>query len=345
MSGHKDMRKADEAFDIARDPIKHFVRMDGWISKARNRLQILAVNGCARKFGIRYFSLCGKYGLDIFLFQREDLILHNGKGFPSVYYCESDRSDYVTVKERLGQTLGDLRSFQGQMEQGPFRRHIKETPFDVVNLDFSGVCFPPGDPPFSKTLKSIESLIHLQEGHSFDLFITFKALRRSDNEDAIEELTITMNENFAESADIRDKFDNLFHVSIEQLLAQDYGKFLLVTFPKIIFGFGIDFGFEVECPKKYVYTRHRGQYQIIKFLFSFKSIRRAGSFSRAAVSALDADTRKASYLVSVLSHLDNLPIDVDEELEGNPALLDLLRQDTEQLVDDIIALSFLPPVL
>lgn len=338
---YPDRNKSKEALDLSRDPIKHFVRLNGWVEKSKKRLHRLEEQDCAREFGIRYFTLCGKEGVDIFLFQREELIKDNGRGFPSVFYCENDYESFVAVKELLGQTLGARDTFEHQMTKGHFQRRIQNTPFDIVNLDFSGACFPQDDQPFSETLTSIESLIHFQGGHSFDLFITFKALRQRDNREAIIELSENMNNNFSEYEEIREKFENQYEVkSIDELLDQDYGRFLLVTFPKIMFSFGRNSNFEVECQMKYVYKRTprrgRATYQIIKFLFSFKSIQREGTFTAEGGRILDSEAIAASYKSSILSDLDDLPIDVDEVIKETPNLFDTLRLDNEQLLNNIV---------
>jgi hypothetical protein len=139
--------KSVEVHELFRDPQKHYVRVYGWVSVARNRLSAL---GQQRQYGLRYLTLCGKDAIDILLFKREGLIRDDGRGFPSVYYIENYYSSFAEVRPLLGRTSGKRISFEDLVNQGWFERLVREQPFDVINLDFSGNCFPIEDPPFSR---------------------------------------------------------------------------------------------------------------------------------------------------------------------------------------------------
>jgi len=325
--------KPREVFDLSRDPIKHFVRINGWVGRARNRIERLREQNAERKYGLRYFTLCGKDGIDIFLFQREGLIEDDGRSFPSVFYCESYYPNFAELRPLLGRTKGQRREFNDLVRQPWFQKRIQDSPFDVVNLDFSGSCFPRADHPFSTTLRSLYSLIELQKGHEFDLFVTFKALRSAENEEAVEQLFGNMEKNLVQENQAETRFRERFvGVTLEQLLQRDYGQFLLLTFPKIIFGFGTEPGFIVSCPQKFLYRRRSSQrrvYQIVKFLFLFEPAEVPESF---AMQSRRSEALARSYRESVLTDLERRPIDVDREFREHAELDLQLREDCETIL-------------
>jgi len=284
---------------------------------------MLQQQGSERKFGVRYFTLCGKDGIDIYLFYNEKIILDDCRGFPSVHYCESYPANFVEVKSLLGRTKGTRDTFEKLIRQDSFQAKIRREPFDIINLDFSGVCFPFTDEPFSRTLKSIFQLIELQKGHNFDLFITFRAVRSEDNQEAIIQLSDNMNRNFEEDRNVELMFLNKFNnLSIEELVDSDYGQFLLATFPKIIFGYGSTHSYIVSCPLKYIYMRKnarvppRGTYQIIKFLFTFDYLNPQGFIDYARI----AEKCNEEYKKSIIADLDNEICDVDKIFSQNTQL-------------------------
>lgn len=328
--------KPKEVLDLSRDPLKHYVRIHGWVDAARQRLVELQQQGAEREYGLRYFTLCGKDGIDIFLFERERLIRNDDRGFPSVYYCELYYPHFAELKPILGRTAGARDKFEDLVNRPWFRKRVRNEPFDVVNLDFSGSCFPKEDPPFSRTLKSLYTLLEYQIGQDFDLFVTFKASRSYENEAAVQELLENMEKNFHQSAHVRDKFQERFSgISLNQFLRNYYGQFLLITFPKILFGFAMNHGFVGNCTKKFVYQRatnhNRRYYQIVKFIFSFRTVVTGRSFS-------DVSRRhqipSCYYEESVMEDLDKPILDVDRELGQNSNLLGELKRDCIEIIEN-----------
>jgi hypothetical protein len=331
---HPSPDKCKDVLDLSRDPVKHFVRVHGWLQAANSRFAKLETQGAQREYGLRYLTLCGKDGIDIFLFKRASIIKDNGRGFPSVFYCESYGGNFVQVRELLGKSRSYLGNFEDLVNKNWFRDFVIANPFDVVNLDFSGSCFPRADQPFSGTLRSVTRIIELQKGNEFDLFITFKALRSVENNAAITELVLNMEKNFEQSDEIEEKFRIRFgNLAPEDMLEQDYGKFLLTTFPKIVFGFGSSNGYVVKCPQKFIYRRtdRRGtNYQIVKFIFSFENLGHSHSFSGASRRTAEL---AAHYKESTLDDFDILPLDVDNEVMGNNALKDELEKDSKSILE------------
>jgi hypothetical protein len=321
--------KSLEAYELFRDPQKHYVRVYGWKNAAQSRFQVLQGK---RDYGLRYLTLCGKNAIDIFLLKREGLIRDDGRGFPSVFYVENYYPSFAEVKPLLGRTQGKRISFEELVIQPWFETFVRKCPFDVVNLDFSGNCFPREDPPFSTTLRAIYHMIELQKGNNFDLFVTFKALRSMENLTAVQELAENMTKNFSAHHEVeelfREKFQNL---NPEQLSNVNYGLFLLATFPKIVYGFGANSGFTVSCTGKFIYKRtpqNKPQYQIVKFMFTFTA---PVTQSFSAESRLHEILAQA-YVTSIVNDLDLPVIDVDHELSQRVHLEAELREDLKSVL-------------
>ena len=166
------------------------------------------------------------------------------------------------------------------------------------------------------------------------MFVTFKAHRSRENRTAIQELVDNMETNFENYEDIKERFSERFgNLSPEQLLAQDYGQFLLAPFPKIVFGFGSNNQFIVTCPRKFIYVRsnpHRPDYQIIKFIFSFEPLNPSQTFS--------SESRRSAYLAefyhnSVSTDLTTIPEDVDTLLRDAGNLPIELVRDCENIIN------------
>lgn len=173
-----------------------------------------------------------------------------------------------------------------------------------------------------------------QKGNEFDLFVTFKALRSAENNDAVTELVANMEKNFEENNEIEEKFKTCFgNLTPDDILEQDYGRFLLATFPKIVFGFGSSNSFVVKCPQKFLYqrTNRRGtKYQIVKFIFSFENLGHSSTFSRASRRTAEL---AAHYKESTLSDFDVVPLDVDNAVMHNDALKNELEEDCVDILE------------
>jgi hypothetical protein len=329
-----------DVLDLSRDPLKQFVRKHGWLTAAQRKMSELNEKHRSRPFGLRYFTLCGKDGIDIFMLRKEELLKDDGRKFPSVVYCESLQSNFAKVRPLLGGTKGYLSSFEDLVKRPEFKSKTVVEPFDLVNLDFSGSCFPISEQPFSNTLHSILDLISLQKASPFCLLVTFKAFRSGENQEAINELLDNMHNNFRDHQEIEGVFNNCFNqMTPQQLLENDYGLFLLASFPKIIFGFGSSNGFIVSCYQKYYYARPKRNslrsYQIIKFIFDLKPF---DTSSFTEMSQLGRILHE-KYVQSTLNDLQSPPVNVDDRLRQNPSLNDDLSREYQEIIDEIKALG------
>ena len=216
------------------DPEKHFVRKHVWEPAALARLQKVQ-NREERR--LNYFTLCAEKAIDVLYFAKENIIENNnGVGYPSVAFCESYQDIYEIITTNLGRTRGILARFEDLVLDRSSELSMefyKILPFDIYNLDFTGMCFPRGEPPFSRTLDAIVTLIEemgrSHHQHGFDMFFTFRAQRSEENEEAIRDLRENLNENRQTYKWYNEIFRRI-HGDIGLMLEEQYHQFLLCAY-------------------------------------------------------------------------------------------------------------------
>jgi hypothetical protein len=329
-----DHRKdiVNRAYEVRRsyeDPKKHFVRVNGWIPAARARLRK------NKRHTLRYFTLCGEKAIDVLHLKREKLVLHDGRGYPELVFCEQDKSIYTSIDRLLRYYK---RGFNCALEDIASQPQYDEVfPFDVINLDLTRSCFPKREPPTSSTMKTISRMIQLQKGTDFDFFVTFRAERSAESTDAIDILLRNMERNLQSNPDLRKEFLSAAGVEPSALLRQDYIKFILKTFPKLIIRYGHDNNYLVRCEGIYKYQRMplwKKRYSILKFVFSFDAepLRNAHQpiddidqkKSRLErESALFHESVKESIKIGAINVESSLNREVEQKLEND--VLELLK--------------------
>ena len=260
------------------DPIKHFVRRQAWIPAAQCRLQkAQAARGVEH---LRYFTLCAEKAIDVHLFYfRENLIDHDGRRYPQVVFCECYPDQFELIATRLSGTRGFLARFEDLVLDRNCevsKDFYSELPFDIYNLDFTAACFPRGDPPFSDTLNAIVTLVEAlaeeePRPQGFEMFLTFRARRSEENEEAIRDLRANVRENMQQFQWFHEAFERSYGPSVGELVNDGYHEFLLVALPKLLGQFAKDSGFRVECPYRLYYPRpdpQRPEFYIISFVLS-----------------------------------------------------------------------------
>ena len=165
-------------FRYAQCPLKHFVRMDGWLPLCRRRLQALRHGkkpSDVRR--LRYFTFCAVDAIDVlmldvarvirpskdggfdtvfFFTRRDEAVLETRQNIPGATGFPGDFVDVVLVddpEDNLAITLPEIPTDRPDeqrvraeitklMIQRDFRRSF---PFDVINLDLEGYLFKPNE--------------------------------------------------------------------------------------------------------------------------------------------------------------------------------------------------------
>jgi len=304
-----------------REPEKHYVRVYGWLPTAKARVTKL-------KKPARYFTLCGEEAIDVLHFAAEGIIERNARGFPGVGVCE-------LYSQILAEAMRLLK-FVGKQKVGRFEDIVKEQDFgdwfeyDIVNLDLMGVPFPEGEAPFEGTWGAIDKVLECQSNHKtpFDLFLTFRGDPAGTSQQAIEELVENLDSNL-EHAKRKEAFaQKLGHSNVRILLARDYPQFLLIGLPKLVLTRALEHGFDVPSILEFFYRRvgDRGEYKIVKFIFSFE-------FPRGRPRRLSNVPHSVElYEQGVLRVFQSQPVNVDHQLGMQPLVSGQLQNAVNALL-------------
>ena len=146
---------------------KHFVRYKGWLPAC------MEIKNQVGSTPIKYFTLCAKQAIDIFMLEKEKIIRRDDKNkLPNVIICEKIPSDaaeiYSLVRPPLKEAIiiGDLTKIMNspeldtsnieniksrkQREENRNRKSYERLkgyfPFDIINLDpYGNFLAPPPD--------------------------------------------------------------------------------------------------------------------------------------------------------------------------------------------------------
>lgn len=304
-------RSRRQVRQVNRSPVKHYVRLNGWLPSARTRYE--RVNR-----PLRLFTLCGEDAIDVRLFAAERLIEKDSRGFPGVSWCELSPETASILRTKLGRVS---RSFLGTLEKLSQTAEFKEWfPFDVINLDFTSLPFPRSQPPFNSTWVAVTTILACQQTHraGCELFLTFNADRSPANDDAVNQLVSLVETNFESRNWSRDLFMSTSGgVLPADLSSSQYDKFLLIALPKFVGRLAADQGFGVRELGRFAYTRHppgRRPYRITKFTFSLEPLEdpppRLDALGRHELTA-------AAYDFLVRRAFEEVGVDVDSALDAN----------------------------
>jgi len=104
------------------------------------------------------------------------------------------------------------------------------------------------------------------------MFLTFRAKRSEENENAISQLKANVRDNRRGYDWFDSAFLGKYGNDIGPLLDRQYHEFLLRTLPKLLGRFGKETGFRMACPYSFYYPRpdiQHPDFYIISFVLSF----------------------------------------------------------------------------
>jgi len=176
---------------------KHCVRYYGWLPASKKHRKLV------NKESLKYFTLCAKQAIDVFMFESENLLSRDSRGkLPNVIICEQEMAAaaeiLALVRPPLSESLivgkleeiltfRDTRETSGRsLDVDDRRSEIRKLlrnkrnfellkrffPFDIINVDTSRNFFnPPLDT--NKMYASLSKIFELQRGiNTFLLFVT-----------------------------------------------------------------------------------------------------------------------------------------------------------------------------
>lgn len=305
-------------------PVKHYVRINGWLSAAQNRVARIRSQARRSRDFAKYFSFPGESAIDVLLFAENDIVKETEVGFPSVVYCENRANILAEISKRLGKCMGVFSySFEEAIYSHEFRSFC---PFDILNLDLTKEIFPRNGRRESNTIRAIEQLLWLHRNRSFDLYITFKSSPRETNPHAVRDFRQMVDDNFEHNQNLRQAFVESCGMESNELLEEDFTLFWCKSFPKWILEQGLTKNVVGNIAAEFSYERqppYGDPYNIVTFAFSFEHPKR----HYMKQHEMFAETQS-----EILRSFSLAPTDVDEILHRNTEERERLRRDVERLV-------------
>ena len=293
--------RSRDSFLEFKDLIKHTARCLLWLPVAKSLKQ-------QKGDYLRYFTLPGKFAWDIFLFEKNNLLKKEARGFPDVRFCDNNAQFYTEATRLLGSTIGIKKNFEELVIEDN-KIFWEGFPYDLYNLDFCGTSFPDNQPPFSDTFKAIKKIIYKHAESSafpFVIFLTIKAKKEETRSEAISELKGNIESNRA---------NPIFNEAITRLIPDintfvedKFCDFMIVSIPKLICHLAKDHcNVEIKARSKY----KRSNYFITKFVFLFTP----------KIQSLVIDNPNYNYNVTEIMRSDNIKeiksIDITEDIKAS----------------------------
>jgi len=325
-------RRRRRARSSYRDIKKHYVRAKGW-------LPIFERYARERQLEVRYLTLCAKDAIDVRYFRNKGVLQYDREQriYPTVTFVEKDAQDYAVIAETLGTTKlgikGDLEEILVKPHEYPeiFEKLRASFPYDIVNLDFTGEVVREDDPPYSSTIRAIETVIELQNranAAKWHMFLTFRACPQTSNHEADNELRTIVEANL-QRVEAREAY-GMRHSPVD-LVRNQYEEFLRIGVAKFLASSASNRGYACSLENSYVYPRSPGggdpNYHIIKLIVEFTAIRTAHNLPNPH-RAMDA------YENSVPGIFRSQAIDVYNRL-GDQAERRRIKRDLQPVLDEL----------
>jgi hypothetical protein len=294
-----------------RDLKKHYVRVKGW-------LPAFVTHSDATRGEVRYLTLCAKEAIDVRYFAQKGMLRRNleANEYPLLTFVESNDEDYAIIAETLGRVRLAVHAplEDALLDQGhPSHADLKSSfPYHILNLDFCGAIIPQGDHPYGKTLRCIDKVIELQAAsgaEEWHLFLTFRAQRTQTNEEANAQLREIIEGNLGRE-ELRQAYAG--RPAPPELLDRAYPEFLRISIAKYVAYSATNCGYAAEIESSWVYSRHEGEYHIVKLVAALRRM-------RAATSLRNPQLEQATYESTVRAIFSSHATDVDAAVAGDSA--------------------------
>ena len=272
-----------KSLDWDTDPVKHFVRINGWLPAAMTQFQNCQAVGRS----LKYLTFCAAQAIDVFMFLRSGILQRDPETdcVLNTFFCEVIADEFTRITELIGSHeqgfLGDFQEmilFQDDDEttgksisdtEESYNRQVRDrlnvkdrherfcaaAPFDLINLDICGRFFPPKSGVVSPMIKAIRRLLELQGASSndgrkldeFTMFVTTHVEARGTNPEAVDVLVTMMENNRTLYAGFDESLIKRFgSIPTIDISTHNFDDFYNVAIPKMIIGEAYDLGWMVD---------------------------------------------------------------------------------------------------
>ncbi|SRR5258706_1291060 len=178
-------------------PLKHYVRLEGWLPFARRRLTAIRANRKPSQLrGLRYFTFCAVGALDVLMLDVARVIKKNDGRFDNVVFFDRTDDQILETQRRIPGAIGfpgrftlividedpvadaqieaeqPLSEKTGELDEKKVREHQRKLdirrrfrltfPFDVINLDLEEFLFKQLDPFPGQVVKAMKRVFEWQ---------------------------------------------------------------------------------------------------------------------------------------------------------------------------------------
>lgn len=293
--------------DYDSDPIKHYVRMYGWLPRSME---------CAKSVAprqVRYFTFCAASAVDVFMLEREGVLRRDADGrLRGAYFCEVDAEAFEEIVQLIrskdqgffgrfedivlfDETPGTVNRTYTNPGTGKITAQLRERlrikdlhermrasfPFDLINLDATGTLLPPKQGAVSDLVKAIMRIVAWQHDASlsggrkidrFSLFLTAEIDNSASNHQAVGQLISLVKCNVDQVNGFRDCWEKKFGaVAVDVLAMARFEDFFPVAFVKAVVEKSILLGWDVVSNGRFLYRRARNgeQYRMMSEVLTF----------------------------------------------------------------------------
>jgi hypothetical protein len=289
---------------------KHFARCRGWLPASREFAHSTGRNK------VKYFTLCGKKAIDVFMFEKEGLLARDAQGrLLDVVICERNQADAAEIFRLVRPPLREaliigsleevLASQESEVSNGYarsrdvrkrfrnwelFKQLSKYFPFDVINFDPCGslVNKPLGE---NRLLAALVRLFELQQSAK-----TFLLLITTPISDLNCDLENTFRERLSQNVKSHDeirralltsKGNNLYeHIEKESRIALGFAKSVVLPTAK-------KSGWKAIHKGIYVYDSPSGAHKMMS--------------SVVLLSAASSEPDSAAYISDIVQIIKHMP--------------------------------------
>ena len=178
------------------DPLKHSVRLDGWLPLCRDRLTRIREKRFSRgqTRRLRYFTFCATTAIDVLMLDVHNIIHQGASGrFDNVTFFDYEPEHVIETLKRIPGAVGFSGDFintvlyedieqddvdvlaplqnqedkvetrRAQVIQDQHRRFKTRFPFDVLNFDLEEFLFKPNDPRPGKVVRALKRIFQWQQ--------------------------------------------------------------------------------------------------------------------------------------------------------------------------------------
>jgi hypothetical protein len=296
--------------DYDRDPIKHYIRVHGWLPPS---------TACAASIAprrVRYFTFCAANAVDVFMLEQAGILQRDANGrLRGTFFCEADAEAFEEIVQLIRSAdQGFLGRFEDIVlfddspstfnrtytDPGPGkiterlreRLRIKDLhekmraafPFDLINLDATGTLLPPNQGAASDLVKAIMRVIAWQGEallpnggriDQFSLFLTAEVDNSALNYNAIGQLISLVNCNLEQMSGFRDCWERKFGASsVDELARARFPEFFPVAFVKAVVENSSRLGWDVASDGRFLYRRMRrgATYRMMSEVLTFHRV-------------------------------------------------------------------------